>query len=235
MEIYYDGETKKALKNFPFSASKTRIEFIFSIIKIKKAAALANSRAGNFNVKIGRAISKACDVLLSGKYLDQFPLPYFQGGAGTAVNMNVNEVLASLATKILKNKIKVHPNNHVNQSGSTNDINPSALKISTLFSLLQLEESLNALTRSFEKKAKEFKNIKKLGRTHLQDAVPITLGEEFSAYAFSIRAHQAKLKSVSASNPLLASLFVRMPKELKAKEEAIKLLRVETLIWKSVA
>jgi len=195
MKSYYGEETKKALRNFPFETHKTRLEFILAIVEIKKAAAIANCKAGNLSKEIQNAIIKACDEILRGKYNNQFPLPSLQGGAGTASNMNVNEVIASVATLILKNKIKVHTNDHVNRSQSTNDVNPSALKISALHLLSDLNNKLFSLVKSFEIKAKEFKNINKLGRTHLQDAVPTTLGAEFGAYTENLKRHEEQIKN----------------------------------------
>lgn len=194
MKIYYGEETKKALKNFPFSVHQTKMEFIFAIVKIKKSAAIANYRTSNLNKDIKNAIVKACDEILKGKYNDQFSISYLQGGAGTASHMNVNEVIANLATLFLKNKTKVHPNDQVNQGQSTNDVNPSALKISSLYLLKDLEEKLSSLVRSLQIKAEKFKNIKKLARTHLQDAVPTTLGAEFFAYAENLKRYKMQIK-----------------------------------------
>ena len=194
MKSYYGEETKKALRNFPFETHKTRLEFILAIVEIKKAAAIANYKAGNLSRDIQNAIVKACDEILRGKYNNQFPLPSLQGGAGTASNMNVNEVIASVAALILKNKIKVHPNDHVNKSQSTNDVNPSALKISALHLISDLNDKLSSLSKSLEIKSKEFKNIKKLGRTHLQDAVPTTLGAEFKVYAENLKRYESQIK-----------------------------------------
>ena len=170
------------------------MEFIMAVIKIKKAAAFANFKAGNINNNIKNAITKACDEIISGKYTDQFPLSSFQGGAGTAIHMNVNEVIANRASEILGNKIIVHPNDHVNASQSTNDVNPSALKIAAYYLLEDLGDKLSSLVKTFRKKAKEFGNINKLARTHMQDAVPTTLGAEFMAYAENLKRHIAQIK-----------------------------------------
>lgn len=196
MNLYYGQETKKALKNFPFSVHKTSIEFILAMVKIKKAAAIANHKSGNLSGDISNAIVKACDEILKNKekYIDQFPLAYLQGGAGTAIHMNVNEVIAGMATSILKRKIEIHSIDHVNKSQSTNDVNPSALKISVFYLLQDLNYQLSSLVKSFEAKAKEFKNINKLGRTHLQDAIPTTLGAEFAAYTQNIKRYGAEIK-----------------------------------------
>ncbi len=195
MKIYYGEETKKALSNFPFDSGRTRMEFILSIVKIKKAAAIANYKAGNLNKEIKDAIVKVCEEILKGKNDDQFTISYIQGGAGTASHMNVNEVIANKATLFLDGKTKVHPNNHVNYSQSTNDVNPSALKLTSIFLLENLDISLSSLVKSFESKAKEFKNINKLGRTHLQDAIPTTLGIEFKAYGDILKRHTFQIKT----------------------------------------
>lgn len=194
MKLYYGEETKKALLNFPFSFSKTKIEFIFSIVKIKKAAACANNKTLNISKEVKDAIVKSCNEILEGGYENQFPISSMQGGAGTAVHMNVNEVIANRATEILKSKIKVHPNDHVNCSQSTNDVNPSALKISVLYLLQELDFKLFFLLNSFKIKSREFKNINKLGRTHLQDAVPTTLGDEFLSYYVNIEKYRLEIK-----------------------------------------
>ena len=203
MKIYYGDETKKALKNFPFSNHKTDIDFIMSIVLLKKVAAIANYKSGSLNLDIKDAIVKSCDIILSGGYENQFLVSYLQGGAGTASNMNVNEVVSNMATEILKNKIKIHPNDHVNMSQSTNDINPSALKISIHNLLKELNIKLLYLVSSLNIKSKEFKNIKKLGRTHLQDAVPTTMGAEFLAYAVNIKRHIPLIKSAENLSKIL--------------------------------
>lgn len=192
MKVYYGEETKKAIKNFPFSISKTKKEFILSIVKIKKAAAIANNRAGDMGYKVKDSILKACDEILSGKYDSQFPLSSLQGGASTATNMNVNEVISGIAGEFLGKK--VHPNDDVNKSQSTNDVNPSALKIAVTFLLDDLEKEIKNLAISLNKKSKEFKSVAKLGRTHLQDAVPTTLGQEFESYSFNIERHISEIK-----------------------------------------
>ena len=199
MKLHYGEETKKSLNNFPFSIHPTRTEFIFAMFAIKKAAALANYKAGNLSKDISNAIVEVCDEVLKdgpgGKHLEHFPLPSLQGGAGTATHMNVNEFIASKATMLLqKRKMKVHPNNHVNASQSTNDVNPSALRISTFFLLENLEKELSSLVVSLRSKAREWKSINKLARTHLQDAIPTTLGAEFSSYADNLDGHKVRLK-----------------------------------------
>lgn len=194
---YYGPQTKQALKNFPFPNHKVHLELIYAIVEIKKAAARANTKAGILDKQKAGAIAKACSEILKGKFDDQFVTISLQGGAGTSINMNVNEVIASRASEILHNKGQktvVHPNDHVNMSQSTNDVNPSALKITCLRLTDELETSLDYLISTFEQKTKEFKQVYKLGRTHLQDAVPTTLGEEFAAYASIIKRDKKRIQ-----------------------------------------
>lgn len=198
-KIYFGKQTEQALGNFPFATNLVQPELIYAICEIKKAACLANWKIGNLDTSRKQAIIKACDELLSGKFADQFPLPALQGGAGTSINMNVNEVIAERATEILKRNnrdITVHPNDHVNMSQSTNDVNPSALKIACLGAIYELFTSIDSLITAFEKKAVDFADVVKLGRTHLQDAVPTTLGEEFASYAFTIKRGRDRIDRV---------------------------------------
>jgi len=194
MKIYYGNETKKALRNFPFSTGLVKEEFIIALVLIKKAAVLANYKVGNINKMIKDAIVSSCDEIFMGKNRDQFVISNFQGGAGTATNMNVNEVLANRATEILKNKKIVRANDDVNCSQSTNDVNPSALRISSFLLLKNLDQTLSSIIKSFEDKSNDFRKIIKLGRTHLQDAIPTTLGREFEAYASILAKHRAQIK-----------------------------------------
>ena len=196
MKIYYGEQTEKALKNFPFAVYKVHKEFIFALVQIKRSAAIANFEAGNIPRGVKDAIVRACDDILAGGWKDQFPLRALQGGAGTSTNMNVNEVVAARAAEILSaggKKVSVHPNDHVNRSMSTNDANPSAIKIASVSLTQELQKTLEKFAAVLEKKAKEFSGVKKLARTHLQDAVPTTLGAEFGSYASIIRWHQEKL------------------------------------------
>jgi aspartate ammonia-lyase len=196
---YYGPQTEKALKNFPFQVYKVHKEFIFALVQIKMAAAIANFQAGDMDAGIKNAIVKACKDILAGGYKEQFQLRALQGGAGTSINMNVNEVIAGRATEILEksgSKKTVHPNDHVNRSQSTNDVNPSAIKVASLKLVQQLQHILKNLVDALEKKSKEFKDVRKLARTHLQDAVPTTLGAEFASYAEIIRWHQEKINKV---------------------------------------
>jgi len=192
---YFGTQTSKAAKNFPFTFRRTPRVFLYAIVEIKKAAALAHFEAAELSRNRKTAIVQACDEILAGKLDAQFVLPAFQGGAGTSNHMNVNEVIANRATEILsgKKKIDVHPNNHVNMSHSTNDVMPSALKIVALRLSAKLLLTLEELARAFDKKAKEFATTTKLGRTHMQDAVPITLGDEFASYAEYIRRGSSRI------------------------------------------
>lgn len=187
---YFGSQTKKAIKNFPFAFRRAPKEFIYAIVEIKKAAAIAHFKARELARTRKEAIVKACDEILKGKFDEQFVLPAFQGGAGTSNHMNVNEVIASRAEEILGKagkKTTIHPNDHVNMSHSTNDVMPSALKITALKLGSKLLATLDDLIKIFEHKAKTFARLQKLGRTHLQDAAPITLGDEFKAYGEYVR------------------------------------------------
>lgn len=197
-KTYRGAQTAKAIKNFPFSFRSPQREFIYAIVEIKKSAALGHFLAGELGRERKEAIVQTCDEILAGKYLSSFVLPAFQGGAGTSNHMNVNEVIAVRATEILarrgKGKITVHPNDHVNMSHSTNDVMPSALRISALRMTDKLLSTLDVLIKAFEIKSKQFARIKKLGRTHMQDAVPITLGQEFGAYAEYLKRGRLRIK-----------------------------------------
>lgn len=193
-KIYYGPQTKAALANFPFSIPPLPAEFIYAIVEIKQAAALSNQQAGILDSRRARAIARACQEILAGKLGSQFPVPSLQGGAGTSANMNVNEVLAARAAEILKQA--VHPNDHVNKSQSTNDVNPSALKIAAIRLTQDLLAAGDALAAQLQKKARQFVKIAKLGRTHLQDAVPTTLGAEFASYAAVMGRNQSRIKAV---------------------------------------
>lgn len=191
-EVYYGVQTLRAVENFPVSGLKEHPRFVDTFVMIKKAAALANAKMGALPAKSKEALVQACDEVLSGKWLDQFPVDVFQAGAGTAFNMNVNEVLANRSNEILGQPKGVyqpiHPNDHVNMGQSTNDTFPTAVRVAALLILKEnLHGALEQLEKSFARKAGEFDPILKSGRTHLQDAVPIRLGQEFAAYAECLR------------------------------------------------
>jgi aspartate ammonia-lyase len=187
---YYGIQTLRATENFPVSGLKAPDQFIRAYVLIKKAAAIANSQVGWLEPKTAKAIMEACDEILAGKLLDQFVVDVFQAGAGTSFNMNVNEVLANRALEILgkqKGEYKVlSPNDHVNMGQSTNDTFPTALHVSVLLALQPLILALDELAKAFEKLGKKNEHVLKSGRTHLQDAVPVTIGQEFSAYGSAI-------------------------------------------------
>lgn len=189
-EAYYGVQTLRGRRNFTITNSTLHPQLILSLAKIKKAAAITNAAAGLLPRGIAEAIEQACDEIIAGKLHDQFILDPIQGGAGTSANMNANEVIANRAGEILGSKLgsydKVHPNDHVNMAQSTNDVFPSAGKIA-IYELLQVaQKELIRLRDAFQAKAVEFDDIIKVGRTQLQDAVPMRLGQSFQAYASAI-------------------------------------------------
>ena len=187
--VYYGVQTARAKENFNISHSTlSRFPiFITSLAKVKKASALANCELGLLDNKKKDAICEACDEIIAGKLHEHFVVDMMQGGAGTSTNMNANEVICNRALEILghkKGEYKyLHPNNHVNLSQSTNDAYPTALKIAVYERIFSLVDSMRVLSKSFSNKAVEFKDVIKMGRTQLQDAVPMTLGQEFNTYA----------------------------------------------------
>lgn len=187
MDAYYGVQTLRAIENFPITGYHIHPSLIKAMATVKKAAALANMEIGILNKRLGEAIVAAADEILAGKLHEWFIVDPIQGGAGTSINMNTNEVIANRALEILGEKkgdyAKLSPNTHVNMSQSTNDSFPTAIHIATLDLLKQLLETMKELQQTFEKKATEFDHVLKMGRTHLQDAVPIRLGQEFAAYA----------------------------------------------------
>lgn len=189
----YGAQTMRASQNFRISGITFQRypEMIRAIASVKKAAAKANVRAGIIEPLKFSAIAEACDEILAGEHFDQFPVDVFQGGAGTSVNMNANEVIAHRASAILLEKqnatISVHPNDDVNASQSTNDVFPTSIRLAVLVKNRKLVKSLADLADEFDRRAKEFSHILKLGRTQLQDAVPMTLGQEFGAFAAAVR------------------------------------------------
>ena len=184
---YWGVQTQRALNNFPISGITPIKEYTYSMVLIKKAAAMANSEINLLNKKKANAIIKACDEILSGKFDNQFLVDIYQAGEGTSNNMNVNEVVANIAIEKLGGKkgdyTIVHPNDDVNMGQSSNDVVPTATKMAALKLSNELVKSLSELERSFAKKGVEFDKIIKSGRTHLMDAAPIRLGQEFKAWA----------------------------------------------------
>lgn len=189
-DVYYGVQSLRAAENFHITGLNTHPEIINSLAYIKKAAAITNCEAGLLDKKIAQAIVKACDEILGGKLHEDFIVDPIQGGAGTSLNMNANEVIANRANEILGGKKGdysiVNPNDHVNCGQSTNDVIPTAGKMTSLRLLKNLKKELMKLHTALEKKAEEFDSVIKMGRTQLQDAVPIRLGQEFKAYSVAV-------------------------------------------------
>ena len=190
-DVYYGVQSLRAAENFPITGLRMHPELIRSLACIKKAAALANRESGLLDVSRADAIVRACDEILAGRLREQFIVDPIQGGAGTSINMNANEVIANRAIELLGgvkgDYALVNPNDHVNCGQSTNDVIPTAGKMATLRLLQKLETELDRLRAAFENKSREFDHVIKMGRTQMQDAVPIRLGQEFRAYADAVR------------------------------------------------
>ena len=189
-DAYYGPFTGRAIKQYHVTGNTAHSNLIKSFVMIKRSAAATNMKSGSIDKKRGRAIVQACDKILSGKFLDQFIVDAINSGAGTAFNMNTNEVIANVALQVLHKKKgqyqHLHPNDHVNMSQSSNDTFPTAMHMAVLMNLKETIPAIEILIKSLSKKAKQFSTYKKIGRTHLMDALPITLGGEFSAYVTSI-------------------------------------------------
>ena len=186
-DAYYGIQTARALANFPISGLHAHADLVVATVLVKKAAALANASLGRLDSSVADAIVRAADEILAGALRDQFVVDVYQAGAGTSHNMNTNEVLANRAAELLggpRGEYRlVHPNDHVNMGQSTNDVFPTATRLALLLTHQRLVESARALAASLARKAGEFDAVLKVGRTHLQDAVPMTLGQEFGGYA----------------------------------------------------
>jgi fumarate hydratase class II len=211
---YWGAQTQRAVQNFAISGLKQYPAFIWGMAVIKRAAAEVNYDLGLFEEKeigghvvaggdMARAIMQAADEVLAGRFDSQFVVDPIQAGAGTSHNMNVNEVIANRANEILgfglDTKIKpISPNDHVNMAQSTNDTIPTAIRLGCLWRLAELEQTLDKLATALEEKAAEFDGILKSGRTHLQDAVPVRLGQEFGAYALSVRRNSQKITAAAS-------------------------------------
>ncbi|MCB4321984.1 aspartate ammonia-lyase [Alcaligenes sp. 13f] len=202
VDVYWGAQTSRAIENFPISSNN--ISSMCSLVKglayVKKAAAVANLELGILSHHKASAILKACDDILAGELQNQFVVDVFQGGAGTSTNMNVNEVIANRALEHMGLEFgdysKLHPNDDVNASQSTNDVYPTALRLAIWSEIGGFLESLEVLRTTFESKAVEFDAILKIGRTQLQDAVPMTLGQEFRAFAVLLEDDKLLLQSV---------------------------------------
>jgi fumarate hydratase class II len=198
----WGAQTQRALENFPISNLKQNHAFIYSMALLKRAAAEVNRDLGLLDPKIADAIVQAAQEVMDDKHGDHFQLNPFQAGAGTSHNMNVNEVIANRANQILGAKITdtkkpVNPNDHVNMAQSTNDTIPTAIRLGALYRLDDLLEAVNGLAGALEEKAHEFDGIVKSGRTHLQDAVPIRMGQEFGGYAQAVRHDRERIATAA--------------------------------------
>lgn len=191
----YAAQTQRAVENFPISGDPLEPAQIVALARIKKAAALANKELGTLDAEIADAIARAADRIIAGEFADQFPIDVYQTGSGTSSNMNMNEVLATLATQDLGRT--VHPNDHVNASQSSNDVFPTSVHIAVTQELIDdLIPALDHLAVALEAKAEAWKSVVKSGRTHLMDATPVTLGQEFGGYARQMRLGIERVQSV---------------------------------------
>ena len=199
---WYGAQTQRAVENFPISGFVAPAELVAATVRIKKAAAHANAQLRRLERDVADAIIAAADEILDGAHREQFVVDAYQAGAGTSHNMNTNEVLANLAEERLGGHrgayLRVHPNDHVNMGQSTNDVFPTATRLALLDMLPALVASAGALGDSLERKSAEFSHVLKTGRTHLQDAVPITLGQEFEGYAANVRTGIAGVEAAAA-------------------------------------
>jgi len=199
-DVYYGIQTLRAVENFPITGYRIHEELIKALAMVKKAAAIANMNTKRLYSGLGNVMCQAADEIIDGKWHDQFIVDPIQGGAGTSMNMNANEVIANRALELLGHDkgayINLSPNSHVNMSQSTNDVFPTAIHIATLKLLEKLLETMKDMHKVFKEKAKLFENVIKMGRTHLQDAVPIRLGQEFEAYS---RVLERDMKRISQS------------------------------------
>jgi aspartate ammonia-lyase len=190
-DALYGVQTLRAVRNFPISGLKPLPAFVDATVRIKRAAAVTHKTTGRLDAKLADAIIAAADEVLAGQHRDQFVVDPYQAGAGTSHNMNINEVLANRANEILGGKRgeykPVHPNDHVNMAQSTNDVIPTAIRLGAVTELPKLLAAYNDLIAALEQKGHEFDDVMKSGRTHIQDAMPIRLGQEFTAYAGTLR------------------------------------------------
>src|SRR5579872_4593685 len=196
---YYGVQTARAVDNYPISGMRAHPTLIRAIGMVKQAAAEANKSLGLVEDRRADAIAAAAKEVIEGKWNAEFVVDVFQAGAGVSFHMNSNEVIANRANEILGGALgeykDVHPNDHVNYGQSTNDVFPTGMRLATLLEVEKLYPVLDHLASTLEKKAQEFDGVMKSGRTHMQDAVPIRLGQEFAAYALSIRKAAANIKA----------------------------------------
>ena len=196
-DAYWGAQTQRAVENFPVSGLRAHPALVRALVCVKLAAARANAELGKLDAPLADAIEQACRDVLDGRLADQWVVDVFQAGAGTSCNMNTNEVLANRANEILGHPLgsyaRVHPNDHVNMSQSTNDAFPTAMHVAALVKGASLLEALDALADAFAQKGRDFDDVPKSGRTHLQDAVPVRLGQEFTAYGLAVRHARRRL------------------------------------------
>lgn len=204
-DALYSAQTQRAVENFPISGKTLERQHIRALAQVKKAAAKANQELGVLDQQRANAIRSAADRVAAGEFDDQFPIDVFQTGSGTSSNMNTNEVLAKLASDELASAgVTVHPNDHVNASQSSNDVFPTSVHVAVTAALShELIPAMEVLASSLEKKAEEFAGIVKSGRTHLMDATPVTLGQEFGGYAAQVR---YGIERVQSSLPRVAEV-----------------------------
>ncbi len=200
-DALYGIQTQRAVENFPISGLRALPAFVAATVWIKRAAALTHRETGRLEARLADAIVRAADEVLGGRHGDQFVVDVYQAGAGTSHNMNTNEVLANRANELLDGKrgayTPVHPNDHVNMAQSTNDVIPTAIRLACLAELDGLVAAFEGLRDAFAQKGREFDDVMKSGRTHLQDAMPIRLGQEFTAYAGTIERNLARLRQAA--------------------------------------
>src|SRR5437764_2400220 len=199
-DVYYGIQTARAVENYPISGMRAHPTLIRAFGMVKQAAAEANKQLDLIDQKLADAIIAAAKEVVNGKWNQEFVVDVFQAGAGVSFHMNTNEVIANRASEILGGKLgeyQVHPNDHVNYGQSTNDVFPTGMRLGALLELENLYPALESLASACERKAKEFDKVMKSGRTHMQDAVPIRLGQEFAAYGMTIRKAIANIKHAS--------------------------------------
>jgi fumarate hydratase class II/aspartate ammonia-lyase len=189
-DAYWGAQTQRAIENYPISGVRPPKHFVLAMAYVKKAAALANRDVGNLAPKVAEAVAAAADRVIAGQFADQFVVDVFNSGAGTSFHMNVNEVLANIAIESLGGERGdtsiLHPNDHVNYGQSTNDVIPTATRVAALMMARDLLAAMDRLAAAFRAKAEEFDGVLKSGRTHLQDAVPVRLGQEMGAWATAV-------------------------------------------------
>ena len=225
-DVLYGVQTMRAMENFHITGQHLDPEFIISIAKVKKAAALANMDTGRLEKRIGTVLVTAADEVINGLWLDQFPVDPIQGGAGTSINMNMNEVLANRALDLIGEKRGrydiISPNNHVNMAQSTNDSFPTSIKVCIEAKSRIIVEALTSLADELDAKARQFRSVLKMGRTHLQDAVPITLGQEMASYASAVRRGINRIEQAAASARIINMGATAVGTGINAEPEYIR-------------